>query len=60
VIAAEDLRFDFIPSKDGKPAKERETKLHQAFRKKFLDRPPLDGTSGERPNIGAHLRNSGF
>jgi len=34
VIAAEDLRFDFIPSKDGKPAKERETKLHQAFRKK--------------------------
>ncbi len=51
-----DLCFDFIPLKNVKAAKERETELHETYRKKFLDRPPLDGTSGERPKIGALLR----
>jgi hypothetical protein len=56
VIHADDLRFDFIPSKNGKAAKDFETERHEAYRKTFLDRPPLDGTSGERPKIGALLR----
>jgi len=56
VIPAEDLWFDFIPLENVKAAKECETKLHETYRKKFLDRPPLDGTSGERPKIGKVLR----
>lgn len=49
---AEDLRFDFIVTPSEEEATERETELHRRYRWKFLDRPPLDSTSGERFKIG--------
>lgn len=48
VIPVEDLRFDSIGTRSEADARKLETELHQLYRKKFLDRPPLDGTSGAR------------
>ncbi len=50
VIPVEDLRFDFIEAKSERDARTLETELHATYRRRFLDRPPLDGTSGERFN----------
>jgi hypothetical protein len=52
VIAKEDLCFDFVPSENEEAARKHETELHRSYRRNFLDRPPLDGTSGEQLRIG--------
>ncbi len=51
-VPADQLRFDFIGTPNAQAAKDLETELHRAYRYKFLDRPPLDGTSGKRFKIG--------
>jgi hypothetical protein len=53
LVPARLLRFDFIATVDNAAARTLETELHRAYRYKFLDRPPLDGTSGERFKIGS-------
>jgi hypothetical protein len=52
VVPGRMLRFDFVVTVDTAAAKELETELQRAYRYKFLDRPPLDGTSGMRFKIG--------
>jgi len=41
------LRFDYRPTRTPKYAKKLERKLHENYRAQYLDRPPLDGTSGQ-------------
>jgi hypothetical protein len=41
------LRFDFIPASNAEEAKRLERESHLAYRRRYLDRPPLDGTSGQ-------------
>jgi hypothetical protein len=52
LIPTDHLRFDFIETSGEDAAKALETELHRNYRSKFLDRPPLDGTSGKRFKIG--------
>ena len=40
------LRFDYIYVDTKQDAIEIETRLHVEYRNRYLDRPPLDGTSG--------------
>lgn len=41
-----DLRFDFVYTDTKEEAEQREKCLHAQYRKKFLDRPPLDARAG--------------
>jgi len=41
------LRFDYVLANSQKEAIEWERELHEEYRRAFLDRPPLDGTSGQ-------------
>lgn len=43
----ERLRFDTIVTPTGQDALALERELHKAYRSRFFDRPPLDGTSGQ-------------
>jgi hypothetical protein len=43
----EQLRFDYVVTADQDQALAREHELHEKYRRQFLDRPPLDGTSGQ-------------
>ena len=40
------LRFDYIYTDTEPGAVELETRVHRDYRRTYLDRPPLDGTSG--------------
>lgn len=42
------LRFDYVETGDRRQAVRLERALHQRYRQRFLDRPPLDGTSGQQ------------
>ncbi len=42
------LRFDYVYVGTEDEALQLENKLHEEYRRKYLDRPPLDGTSGQR------------
>jgi excinuclease UvrABC nuclease subunit len=41
------LRYDYVFAKTEQEALELERNLHEEYRKQYLDRPPLDGTSGQ-------------
>ena len=43
----QNLRFDYILVEDGAVALRLERELHEEYRRRYLDRPPLDGTSGQ-------------
>ena len=43
----EHFRFDYILARSSEYAKKLERELHEAYRLRYLDRPPLDGTSGQ-------------
>lgn len=45
----QNLRFDYVVTGTKERATELEYQLHQDYRKRHLDRPPLDGTSGRSP-----------
>ena len=47
LIPQERLRFDYYKTASEPAALKLERMLHEEYRKKFLDRPPLDGTSGQ-------------
>ena len=47
LVPRERLRFDYFETSTGREALSLERALHQEYRNKFLDRPPLDGTSGQ-------------
>ncbi len=47
LIPRECLRFDYVETTTGREALKLERVLHEEYRKKFFDRPPLDGTSGQ-------------
>jgi len=47
LIPRERLRFDYFETTTEQEALKLECLLHEEYRKKFLDRPPLDGTSGQ-------------
>jgi hypothetical protein len=47
LIPHERLHFDYFDTSTGREALSLERALHQEYRNKFLDRPPLDGTSGQ-------------
>jgi excinuclease UvrABC nuclease subunit len=47
MIAREMLRFDYFETRDEQDALKLEKALHDEYRLKFLDRPPLDSTSGQ-------------
>ena len=44
----ENLRVDFIETRTKEQAQRLERALHVEYRKEFLDRPPLDSTSGQK------------
>lgn len=46
LIPLESLRFDCIETSTEQEALKLERVLHVEYRRKFLDRPPLDSTSG--------------
>jgi hypothetical protein len=46
LVPLEQLRFDYLLTDDEREALDLERKLHEAYRLAYLDRPPLDGTSG--------------
>ncbi len=46
-IPRERVRFDYIETSTEQEALKLERLLHEEYRKKFLDRPPLDSTSGQ-------------
>ena len=48
LIPRENLRVDFIETRTKEQAQRRERALHIEYRKEFLDRPPLDSTSGHK------------
>jgi hypothetical protein len=41
------LRYDYAIASTEKDALNLERSLHEEYRKKYFDRPPLDGTSGQ-------------
>lgn len=47
LIARERLRFDYFETATEQEALKLERSLHEEYRRNFLDRPPLDGTSGQ-------------
>ena len=47
LVPREGLRFDYVERPTEKEATKLEYKLHKQYREKYLDRPPLDGTSGQ-------------
>lgn len=47
VIPRERLHFDHFETGSEQEALKLERLLHEEYRKKYLDRPPLDGTSGQ-------------
>jgi hypothetical protein len=54
----QDLRFDYALAKDQKEAPGLERQRHEMYRQQYLDRPPLDGTSGSSPRRSLIPRNS--
>jgi hypothetical protein len=50
LIPPERLRFDYIETSTAQEALKLEHALHVEYRRRFLDRPPLDSTSG-RPGV---------
>jgi hypothetical protein len=47
VIPRERLHFDHFETRSEQEALKLEHLLHEEYRKRYLDRPPLDGTSGQ-------------
>lgn len=47
LIPRERLRFDYFETATEEEALKLERSLHKEYRRNFLDRPPLDGTSGQ-------------
>ena len=47
VTTQESLRFDHFETGSDQEALKLERFLHEEYRKKYFDRPPLDGTSGQ-------------
>ena len=47
LVPPERLRFDCFVTSTEQEALRLERALHQEYRNRFLDRPPLDGTSGQ-------------
>ena len=47
LVPHEQLRFDYLLANDETEALALERKLHKEYRFAYLDRPPLDGTSGQ-------------
>jgi excinuclease UvrABC nuclease subunit len=47
MIPRERLRFDYFETEDEREALRLEKSLHDDYRLRFLDRPPLDSTSGQ-------------
>lgn len=47
IVSPERLWFDYALSRDEEEALRWERALHLEYRNTFLDRPPLDGTSGQ-------------
>lgn len=47
VISRERLHFDYFETGSEQEALKLEHLLHEEYRKRYLDRPPLDGTSGQ-------------
>ena len=47
LVPLEQLRFDYLLTDDETEALDLERRLHEAYRFAYLDRPPLDGTSGQ-------------
>jgi excinuclease UvrABC nuclease subunit len=47
LVPRERLRFDYLVVPDEQRALTLERTLHEEYRERFLDRPPLDGTSGQ-------------
>lgn len=41
------LQFDYVLVQDQERAIALERQLHEGYRRQYLDRPPLDGTSGQ-------------
>lgn len=46
-IPRDRLRFDYCEASSEEEALKLERLLHEEYRRKFLDRPPLDSTSGQ-------------
>jgi len=42
------LCFDYIETPTERDALDLERRVHEDYRRRFLDRPPLDSTSGQR------------
>ena len=47
LASLESLRFDYVLTADAAEALALERQLHKTYRHTYLDRPPLDGTSGQ-------------
>lgn len=47
LILRHKLAYDYFVTTTEKEAVRLERLLHEGYRRKFLDRPPLDGTSGQ-------------
>lgn len=47
LVPREQLRFDYLLVNDGTESLALERRLHEEYRFVYLDRPPLDGTSGQ-------------
>lgn len=47
LVPRERLWFDYVLTAGGAEALALERRLHKEYRVQFLDRPPLDGTSGQ-------------
>lgn len=41
------LRYDYVVTRTEKRALALERRLHEGYRRRYLDRPPLDSTSGQ-------------
>jgi len=57
LIPRERLRFDYLETPTEQGAVELERSLHEEYRTKYLDRPPLDG--GQRPSMPLTLSRQG-
>ena len=47
LIPRDGLHFDYLETSSEQEALKLERLLHEEYREEFLDRPPLDGTSGQ-------------
>lgn len=47
IIPRDRLRYDYVVTHTEQEALKMERSLHEEYRKKYFDRPPLDGTSGQ-------------